>query len=258
MHFNTLFFLKFHCRTSPRPVFAIIGSQQLVANEPYTIVAQSESDQPMKMKVALELNGEIIDDENLRREFELEAYGEKILTLNVPNLSQGSYQFVTNTIVGEFSYNEKKRVNFVQAANEKNEILMLQTDKSMYKPGEKIRFRALVLDRETRPANVEKATFFVKDPKGNRIKQWQDARLNEFSQFNDEFELSQNAILGNHEIHMRTKESERVIKFELAEYVLPQFSLDVITPKYVMHDEPEFPIVIEVKYTHGKPVKGIY
>ena len=120
----------------------------------------------------------------------------------------------------------------------------------------KVRFRALVLDRDTRPARVENATFFVKDPNGNRIKQWQNASLNEFSQFNDEFELSQNAPLGNYAINMKTEKSERTIQFELSEYVLPQFSLDVITPKYVTHKEPEFPIVVEVKYTHGKAVKG--
>lgn len=43
----------------------------------------------------------------------------------------------------------------------KNVSLFIQTDKAIYKPGETIRFRVLVLDRFLRPAEIKKDDLIV-------------------------------------------------------------------------------------------------
>lgn len=43
----------------------------------------------------------------------------------------------------------------------KNQSIFIQTDKAMYKPGDKVKFRVLVLDSESNPAIVNKMDVFI-------------------------------------------------------------------------------------------------
>ncbi len=43
----------------------------------------------------------------------------------------------------------------------KNQSIFIQTDKAMYKPGDKVKFRVIVLDSETNPSNVNNMNVFI-------------------------------------------------------------------------------------------------
>lgn len=43
----------------------------------------------------------------------------------------------------------------------KSQSILIQTDKAMYKPGDTVKFRALVLDSDTKPATVSKMDVFI-------------------------------------------------------------------------------------------------
>jgi len=45
--------------------------------------------------------------------------------------------------------------------------------------------------------------------------------------------------------------------FEVNEYVLPQFDVKIVAPKYVTYDDSKFTATIEARYTHGKPINGL-
>lgn len=43
----------------------------------------------------------------------------------------------------------------------KNQSVFIQTDKAMYKPGDKLKFRVIVLDSDTNPVTVNDMTVFI-------------------------------------------------------------------------------------------------
>lgn len=57
----------------------------------------------------------------------------------------------------------------------KNVSIFIQTDKAMYKPGEEIQFRVVVLDSTLRPVQLNKNStsfvVYIRDAENNRIKQ---------------------------------------------------------------------------------------
>lgn len=85
----------------------------------------------------------------------------------------------------------------------KNVSIFVQTDKAMYKPGEQINFRVVVLDSKLRPVqlNENSTTFlvYIRDAENNRIKQWQNGELTK-GVFSSKFKLSKLPVLGHWKI----------------------------------------------------------
>lgn len=80
--------------------------------------------------------------------------------------------------------------------------MFVQTDKAVYKPGDTVRFRVLVLDPNTKPLpKVDTVKVHITDGKNNRIKQWNDAKLVK-GVFESELALSSAPVLGNWMIHI--------------------------------------------------------
>lgn len=46
------------------------------------------------------------------------------------------------------------------------------------------------------------------------------------------------------------------VQFEVSQYVLPIFKTVISAPKYILIDDRNIPIGINVTYTYGKPVRG--
>jgi CD109 antigen len=67
--------------------------------------------------------------------------------------------------------------------------VLIQTDKSVYKPGDFIKFRVLVLDFETRPIDVQATlTVAISDANQNRVQIWNDVSTCQ-GVYNNEFKL---------------------------------------------------------------------
>jgi CD109 antigen len=81
--------------------------------------------------------------------------------------------------------------------NSKQSSVLIQTDKGMYKPRDKIQFRILVINGDTKPFDLTNETveaYFV-DPKNNRIKQWKNIEMIN-GVFKGELKLSSEPTLG--------------------------------------------------------------
>lgn len=80
----------------------------------------------------------------------------------------------------------------------KNVSIFIQTDKSIYKPGETIKFLVVVLDYDLKPVDLADAHLDIHftDPEKNRIKQWLKVDLTK-GVFSSEIALSDLPILGD-------------------------------------------------------------
>uniref|UniRef100_A0A8D1L919 Alpha-2-macroglobulin n=1 Tax=Sus scrofa TaxID=9823 RepID=A0A8D1L919_PIG len=134
-------------------------------------------------------------------------------------------------------------------------LVFVQTDKPIYKPGQKVQWRVVSLDISFRPLNETVSP--TTNPKKNRIFQWHRLTLQGgLSQLS--FPLSEEPTLGSYKIILQ-KESGRKIEhsFKVDEYVLPKFEVQVKMPKVIGFLEDEFEVSVCGLYTYGKPVRGL-
>lgn len=133
---------------------------------------------------------------------------------------------------------------------------MVQSDKAIYKPSDTIKFRVLILDPNTKPFNYKSPlNIFIIDGKGNRVKQWLDAKTAK-GVFSDELKLSDSPVLGDWKIQVEVQGNSQTKVVEVAEYVLPKFEVKVQTEPHAVFKDGKIKATIRSSYTYGKPVKG--
>ncbi|KFP91429.1 CD109 antigen, partial [Apaloderma vittatum] len=131
--------------------------------------------------------------------------------------------------------------------------VFIQTDKSMYKPGQDVMFRIVTVYPDLKPYKAS-LNIYIRDPRKKLIQQWlmEEGDLGVVSK---KFQLSVNPPLGDWSIEVELN----VIyyqRFRVMEYVLPKFDVMITTPLYYSLREEDVTGVVTAKYTYGKPVKG--
>jgi CD109 antigen len=140
--------------------------------------------------------------------------------------------------------------------NSKKFSVLVQTDKSIYKPGDKVQFRVLVLDSSTRPFPASFVQVYITDGGKNRIKQYDNVKLLK-GVYQDDLQLSDLPVMGLWNIHVKVDNGEEVTKsFDVAEYVLPKYEVIVDANPHVTFKDGKIHATVRAKYTYGKPVKG--
>lgn len=132
--------------------------------------------------------------------------------------------------------------------------VFIQTDKAMYKPGDKVQFRVLVLDSETRPFKSQKIEIFIYDGGNNRIKQYEKIMFRK-GVYKNELQLADTPVLGSWSIHVKVNGGDDTLKsFEVAEYILPKFEV-LLTAKRDLKVDEMITVSCVAKYTYGKAMR---
>lgn len=176
------------------------------------------------------------------------------MTLRIDELDvTKGYKFVAEGISGIKFHNESN-LRF----ESKLVSVFIQTDKAIYKPGETIKFRVLVLDHELRPATLTPdslLSIYLSDPEKNRIKQWIKITPTK-GVFTSEIQLSELPVLGNWKFEASVGKETKTKTIEIAEYVLPKFDVSIDSPTEFSGKDGKVRAIIRSKYTYGKLVKG--
>ncbi|XP_035304915.1 murinoglobulin-1-like isoform X2 [Cricetulus griseus] len=150
---------------------------------------------------------------------------------------------------------EFSKTNEVTVKNQEN-VVFVQTDKPMYKPGQPVKFRVVSMDTNLHPLNELFPLVYIEDPKTNRIMQWRDINTeNGLKQLS--FSLSSEPILGSYKIVLENQSrSKKEHYFTVEEYVLPRFEVQVKVPKALFIKDEKLKVTVCGVYTYGKPVPG--
>ncbi|KAK2498956.1 hypothetical protein MC885_001575, partial [Smutsia gigantea] len=162
--------------------------------------------------------------------------------------------FITVEVEGPTHRFVKRKPMYIRKAES---LVFVQTDKPIYKPGQKVRIRIVSVDVNFHPLNETFPVVYIENPKRNRIFQWQNLQLqgglNQLS-----FPLSVEPTLGHYKIILEKESREKIEhSFEVNEYVLPKFEVQVKTPKTIGFLDEEFMVSVCGLYTYGKPVSGL-
>ncbi|NXV68720.1 A2ML1 protein, partial [Molothrus ater] len=143
-------------------------------------------------------------------------------------------------------------------------IILIETDKDLYKPGETVKFRIVNLDENLKVIKNEVSTcaqcdlwlcvsFPKQDPEYNHIAEWLNVKSNH-GIVDLSFPLASEASLGNYTISVQQNMAYK--KFSVEEYVLKKFEVEIEHPPHITTSDEEFQLVVCGKYTYGKPVQG--
>ncbi|XP_054475011.1 CD109 antigen [Anoplopoma fimbria] len=184
----------------------------------------------------------------------VEAESTELLTLPPIQESESSYKYLYNLEVkghvGSVEvFSNSTQLNF----DPKGHSTFIQTDKMNYRPGQKVKIRAVSILPDgkpfTRPVDIT-----IRDPRGNLLRQWPslDSVLGVVSK---EYQLSESPPLGEWTIVAtvgRVSSEKRII---VAYYKLPKFEVVIEAPD-VIHREDTLWFSVKAKYMYGMPVQG--
>lgn len=135
-------------------------------------------------------------------------------------------------------------------------LLLVETDKPIYKPGQTIHGRVLLLDEALKPAVYGPVLVTISDGMGVRVFK-KDMQTNAFGVAVFDLDLATELNQGTWQIKAISGSSSGQVDVRVERYVLPRFGVTVeLERDYVLADEP-IRGTIKADYFFGKPVDGL-
>ncbi|XP_029896597.1 alpha-2-macroglobulin-like protein 1 isoform X1 [Aquila chrysaetos chrysaetos] len=132
-------------------------------------------------------------------------------------------------------------------------IILVETDKGLYKPGETVKFRIVNLDEDLKVIKNEYSQIWLQDPEYNRIAEWLNVK-SRHGIVDLSFPLASEAPLGEYTISVQQDVAQKT--FSVDKFVLKKFEIEIEHPPFIATADEEFQLKVCGKYTYGKPVQG--
>ena len=171
--------------------------------------------------------------------------GAGTITLDVPDVPKGDYDL---QVQGP-GFEETARLSV-----EAGDVLFVETDKPIYKPGQDVHIRVLLLDLELKPV-LGDVTVEVQDAKGTKVYR-QEVSADEYGMASLTMPLSTEPNLGVWKIRASSEDQEAQADVRVERYVLPKYEVDVSLPKEWGIVEDPITGTVSAEYSFGKPVRG--
>uniref|UniRef100_A0A1Q3FMF1 TEP1-F n=2 Tax=Culex tarsalis TaxID=7177 RepID=A0A1Q3FMF1_CULTA len=170
----------------------------------------------------------------------------------VGEIPKGEYKLSIRSLSAGFGFNEEIELNY----DSKTESLFVQLDKPIYKPGDVLRFRVVVVDVNTRPVtNIKTVQVKLTDNDENSIMEWPFGRLYN-GVFEASIQLGSSPVLGNWTLTAIAGSSILKKQFEMREYILPKFYIKVYPTEVLLASKKQIKLAVETAYTFGRPLDG--
>ncbi|XP_004674106.1 PREDICTED: CD109 antigen [Condylura cristata] len=226
-----------------RPGGNVTIGVELLKHSPSQVLVKAEV-----VKMAANLTTSVLEAEEV---FEKGSF--KIITLPSIPLNSGDDMYelrVTGRTEDEILFSDSTHLTF----ETKRISVFIQTDKSLYKPKQEVKFRVVTLLSDFKPYKTS-LNVLIKDPKSNLIQQWLSEK-SDLGVVSKTFQLSSHPILGDWSIQVQVNDQTYYQSFQVSEYVLPKFEVALQTPLYCSLNSKSLNGTVTAKYTYGKPVKG--
>jgi CD109 antigen len=157
-------------------------------------------------------------------------------------------------IVGDISTKQSVKIYTIS----RQFSIFVQTDKAVYKPGDKVQYRVLAIDFETKPFIMDTIKVQILNGAGTEV--FLINKVPNKSVFIDNFPISENTLLGEWQIIVtvnRDKIHKTKYTFRVEKYILPQFEVLTSTKNHFKAGEKYVSVDVAAKYTFGDAVKGL-
>ncbi|KAL5290639.1 CD109.2 family protein [Megaselia abdita] len=230
-------------------MYSINAASSIRSNSDYNVsVSLHEGDRPSSFKI--KLTGPEFEQE---KDVQVQPSTTEIVNLKIPEILEGEYKITVQGVEG-VNFKKTKGISYKKI---NTLYVFLQTDKATYKPGDLVRFRALFLDNNTRPAKLDHPIDLqIMDGDQNLLKHLKDIKIKN-GVYSDSYQLTEFASLGNWELLIKNESENLQNKsFEVAKYVLPKFDVKIESPSDILIDDETIKVQVRSNYTYGKAVTG--
>ncbi|KAJ6220697.1 hypothetical protein RDWZM_006509 [Blomia tropicalis] len=234
------------------PTYTIVAPSKIRPNSDYHVSIQL-SNATKSSDFEVELSGPSNDGtfNRVSKSVQVNPVESRILNLEIGEWSKGNYKLIVKGHSDELDFSNETVIGY----EPKSYSIFVQTDKAIYKPGQIVKFRAIIVNPNLIPTVPGSLDIYIKDSKDNLIKQWKRV-FPIRGVVSEELQLSEQPPLGDWSIMVDVQGQKFTKKFSVAEYVLPTFSIDVILPPYATYNRSDVIATVKATYTYGKPVKG--
>ena len=176
--------------------------------------------------------------------------GRADLSLDLPaSLAEGNYTLQLQT--AKFQAQSPVRV-------EQSLIVLLQTDKPIYKPGQIVHIRLITLDPALKPVQPT-VIVEVTEAKGNKIFK-KTVQTDAYGMATMDLPLSNEPNLGAWKITAslpgNTPKVKNQLDIQVDKYVLPKYQIDITLDKDWLLADEKASGTVKAEYSYGKPVQG--
>jgi CD109 antigen len=171
--------------------------------------------------------------------------GRGMVNLSIPEVEEGLYDIQVRG--SGFEASTPVRI-------EKSLLLLMQTDKPIYKPGQTIYMRAISLDPELKPTS-EMVTVEVLDAKGIKVFR-REVVTDEYGMASLDLPLSPEPNLGVWKVSASTTKAKTQLDVRVEKYVLPKYEINAdLAREWFLVSEP-VKGTISAEYSYGMAVSG--
>ena len=203
-----------------------------------------------KIKMQLyDSNDKKIKDSKVTEKIEKGESG--VLSIKIPDdIETGRYNLKISVNSGIYSEKTKIPINIVKD-NLSN--INISLDKGIYKPGDKLNYRALVLSNKEYKPEKQQVTVEIYDGNNNKVYS-QNAETSEYGIVSGNFQLADEVNSGTYKLTVKTDAQEVNKEFTVNPYITPQFETTITTDKesYILGETAQ--ITLSSKYFFGEPV----
>lgn len=248
--------------------FIVAGLMGLARGQTYSVVAPSvvrpNSDYLVAVSVfgigedeaqdvELRITGRSLSVGNsieIKQDTRVRAGASEIVRLRIGDLGEGSYSL---TARGKFpmTFDQTQRLDYVH----KGYSVFIQTDKAIYRPGNTVKFRAVVVTPQLKPSVVGSIDVAISDGGSSIVRRWERVFTTK-GVFAAELFLAEAPVMGDWNITVDVSGQLFFKSFQVAEYILPKFKVEVNLPPYGILDSRTTNAVIKASYAYGGPVVG--
>lgn len=209
-------------------------------------------------KIDAKIIAELYDKDNkkvkgVKEKYNIEAGEEADVSLELPeNLETGNYTLKITSKSGLLKDTAEFSVNVIK--NKKSNVV-ISLDKGIYKPGDEINFRALILSKTDNKPVENDVSIYIYDGNGNKVYS-NSTTTSEYGIVSGNFKLADEVNSGTYELKVITETQEASKSFTVNPYIAPKFEASITTDKeyYLVGETAQ--ITVSGKYFFGEPVKG--
>ncbi|EDW65046.2 thioester-containing protein 1 allele R1 [Drosophila virilis] len=233
--------------TAAQGLYSIIAPNTVRPNSQYHVaVSIHKAAEPARVKVGI-LSSTYTDFKTV----ELRPYSTQLLHFELPALKADRYRLTAEGLSGIIFTNETQ-LHF----EPKQHTVLVQTDKSIYKPGDLVHYRILLLDANLKPARgYGRVHVEIRDSGNNIIRSYKDIRLTN-AIYSNELQLSDYPRFGDWSIVVDVAEQQHRQTFEILDHILPKFVVDIETPRQAIYKDGKIAATVKAHYAFGQPIVG--
>ncbi|XP_063290706.1 alpha-2-macroglobulin-like [Pelobates fuscus] len=238
--------------TAPDPQYMMLVPTILhIGHEERLCLILSHLNETISVSVILDVGSQNL---TLLEKQVTESNEDFCVTFQIPDIDSSKLAYFTLDADGETFHFRKRRSVLLKL---QENLVFVQTDKSIYKPGQKVQFRIASLNENFYAVSENFPLVYIEDPQRNRIAQWLNVETNR-GITQESFQLAPEPIHGTYKVVVKRPKGQQVQHtFSVEEYVLPRYEVQVKLPPVLTVEDEEFSVTVCGKYTYGKPVAGM-